>query len=89
MTADSPRTPDARSSAEEGRAFVVMIVAAGSGERLGHGVPKARVDLGGLSILERALESVEAWGRAAHVVVTLPPATPSWRRCAAAAAPCP
>jgi 2-C-methyl-D-erythritol 4-phosphate cytidylyltransferase len=72
VTASSPRTSNARSSAPGGRAFVVMVVAAGSGERLGHGMPKARVDLGGRTILERALESVQEWGGAARVVVTLP-----------------
>lgn len=50
----------------------VVVVAAGSGQRLGHGVPKARVLCGGRTLLEHALESVVASGVAASVVVVLP-----------------
>jgi 2-C-methyl-D-erythritol 4-phosphate cytidylyltransferase len=47
----------------------VLLVAAGSGERLGQG-PKALIELGGKTFLERALESF-AW--ADELVVALPP----------------
>lgn len=50
----------------------VVVVAAGSGQRLGHGVPKARVLCGGRTLLEHALESVVASGVAASVVVVVP-----------------
>lgn len=61
--------------------FAVVVVAAGSGTRLGRGIPKALVDVSGKSILEHSLERIEASGvTAAHgtwpagpVVVTVPP----------------
>lgn len=49
----------------------VIVVAAGSGTRLGAGTPKAFVDLDGRSILSHALEGVFATP-AAHVVVVAP-----------------
>jgi 2-C-methyl-D-erythritol 4-phosphate cytidylyltransferase len=51
----------------------LIVVAAGTGQRLGHGIPKARVLCGGLTLLEHALDAVSASGVAAVVVVVLPP----------------
>jgi 2-C-methyl-D-erythritol 4-phosphate cytidylyltransferase/2-C-methyl-D-erythritol 2,4-cyclodiphosphate synthase len=50
----------------------VVVVAAGSGQRLGHGIPKARVLCGGLTLLERSLRSVLASGVAAEIAVVIP-----------------
>ena len=50
----------------------VVIVAAGSGSRLGRGEPKAFVELDGVSILERALRGVRAWSTEAAIVVVAP-----------------
>lgn len=50
----------------------VVVVAAGSGQRLGYGIPKARVLCGGRTLLEHALDAVLASGVAASVVVVLP-----------------
>lgn len=50
----------------------IILVAAGSGQRLGHGIPKARVLCGGRTLLEHALDGVAASGVAHHVVVVLP-----------------
>ncbi|THJ65082.1 2-C-methyl-D-erythritol 4-phosphate cytidylyltransferase [Arthrobacter echini] len=50
----------------------VIVVAAGSGQRLGHGIPKARVLCGGLTLLEHSLRAVVASKVAEHVVVVLP-----------------
>lgn len=50
----------------------IVVVAAGSGQRLGHGIPKARVLCGGRTLLEHALDGVIAAGLAASVVVVLP-----------------
>ena len=51
----------------------VVIVAAGSGQRLGYGIPKAEVELAGRTLLEHALDSVLASGVAARVCVAVPP----------------
>ncbi|MGG5172746.1 2-C-methyl-D-erythritol 4-phosphate cytidylyltransferase [Pseudarthrobacter sp. J1738] len=50
----------------------VIVVAAGSGQRLGHGIPKAKVALAGRPILEHALHGILAARIAQHVVVVLP-----------------
>ncbi|MDQ0737129.1 2-C-methyl-D-erythritol 4-phosphate cytidylyltransferase [Arthrobacter agilis] len=50
----------------------VVVVAAGSGQRLGQGIPKARVLCGGRTLLQRSLDAVIASGVATHVVVVLP-----------------
>jgi 2-C-methyl-D-erythritol 4-phosphate cytidylyltransferase len=63
------------SSEQPGRGEVVVgvvLVAAGSGRRLGHGIPKARVLCGGRTLLEHALDSVLGSGIARYVVVVLP-----------------
>ncbi len=50
----------------------VVVVAAGSGSRLGRGEPKAFVDLGGRTILERALRGVAGSGVCDELVVVAP-----------------
>ena len=50
----------------------VILVAAGSGERLGYGMPKAAVPLGGEPILMHALRGVVASGVRSQVCVVLP-----------------
>ncbi len=61
-------------SRQSGRADVgVIVVAAGSGQRLGLGIPKARVLCAGRTLLEHALQGVLAAGVADVVVVVLPP----------------
>ncbi|KUM37737.1 2-C-methyl-D-erythritol 4-phosphate cytidylyltransferase [Arthrobacter sp. EPSL27] len=57
----------------------VIVVAAGSGERLGYGMPKAKVPLGGDSILIHALRGVAAAGVAQHICVAIPPGDPELR----------
>jgi 2-C-methyl-D-erythritol 4-phosphate cytidylyltransferase len=52
----------------------VVLVAAGSGERLGHGVPKALVDLGGRTILDRAITAFLGQSAVTELVVVAPPA---------------
>ena len=48
---------------------VAVVTAAGSGERLGAGFPKAFVELGGCTMLERAVDGVLASGVVDRVVV--------------------
>ncbi|WP_247829107.1 IspD/TarI family cytidylyltransferase [Arthrobacter antioxidans] len=50
----------------------IVIVAAGSGQRLGQGIPKARVLCGGRTLLDHAVEAVLRSGVATAVVVVLP-----------------
>src|SRR5690348_6167182 len=49
-----------------------IVVAAGSGTRLGAGVPKAFVPIGGRTLLEHAVERIAAHPRVAVVVVAVP-----------------
>jgi 2-C-methyl-D-erythritol 4-phosphate cytidylyltransferase len=51
-----------------------ILVAAGTGERLGVGRPKALVEVGGTPIVRRAAEAVAASGVVQHLVV----AAPTW-----------
>ncbi len=51
---------------------VAIVPAAGSGERLGAGIPKAFVELGGLTMLERAVGGLLASGVITRVVVAVP-----------------
>ncbi len=51
---------------------VAVVPAAGSGERLGVGVPKAFVELGGRTLLEHAVEGLIASGVIDRVVVATP-----------------
>lgn len=53
---------------------VAVVPAAGSGERLGAGRPKAFVKLAGRPLLEHALEGLRASGVIDAVVVAVPPA---------------
>lgn len=53
--------------------IAVVVVAAGSGTRLGHDEPKAFVELHGVSILEHALRGVFGATSPAQVVVVAPP----------------
>lgn len=53
---------------------VALIVAAGSGERLGADRPKALVELGGRAMLEWSLESLTRVAAIERIVVALPPA---------------
>ena len=53
---------------------VAVLTAAGSGSRLGAGVPKALVPVGGVSLLRRAAAGLIASGAVSHVVVTAPAA---------------
>ena len=50
----------------------VILVAAGSGQRLGYGMPKAAVPLGGEPILLHALRGIVAAGVASQVCIALP-----------------
>ena len=52
----------------------VIVVAAGSGARLGQALPKALVPVGGRSILERAVDTVFGMSTPAQVVVVAPEA---------------
>ena len=52
----------------------VVLVAAGSGTRLGHGIPKALVPLAGRTLLEHALRGILSSGICTELVVVLPPA---------------
>ncbi|MBF4571291.1 2-C-methyl-D-erythritol 4-phosphate cytidylyltransferase [Herbiconiux sp. VKM Ac-1786] len=52
----------------------VVVVAAGSGTRLGLNRPKAFVEIGGRTILSRSLDSVRGMAEAASIVVVVPEA---------------
>jgi 2-C-methyl-D-erythritol 4-phosphate cytidylyltransferase len=70
--------------AAEGRAarpvVAVVLVAAGSWQRLGYGMPKAKVPLGGEPILMHALRGIVASGVARQVCVALPAGDGALRR---------
>ena len=51
---------------------VAVVTASGSGERLGAGIPKAFVELGGCTMLERAVDGLLASGVVDRVVVAVP-----------------
>lgn len=53
---------------------VAIVPAAGSGERLGAGIPKAFVDLEGRSLVERAIDGLRASGVVDSVIVAVPAA---------------
>lgn len=52
--------------------IAIIVVAAGSGTRLGAGMPKALVDLDGRSVLRHALDGVFA-AQSMHVILVAPP----------------
>src|SRR5688500_14247797 len=54
--------------------FVTASIAAGgAGQRLGAGVPKQLLDLGGLSILQRSVDAFASHPEVDDVIVALPP----------------
>ncbi len=68
-------SPSAQASAPPESApggAVAVLTAAGSGSRLGAGVPKALVPVGDVSLLRRAAAGLIASGAVSHVVVTAP-----------------
>lgn len=90
MSTDKPRSPgtgqaaNVPNSAEpQGQAenprpvMAAIVVAAGSGERLGYGIPKARVPLGEASILTHALRGVAAAGIVRQICVAVPADDPA------------
>jgi len=50
----------------------VVIVAAGSGQRLGSSHPKAFVSVAGRTLLEHALERLDGWSRSCHIIIVAP-----------------
>ncbi len=54
---------------------VALIVAAGGGERLGAGVPKALVQLAGRPLLQWSIDAIAAVPGVQRIVVALPPGT--------------
>jgi 2-C-methyl-D-erythritol 4-phosphate cytidylyltransferase len=56
---------------------VALIVAAGSGERLGAGVPKALVELAGHTLLEWSVAALARVAEIEQIVVALPPGVPA------------
>jgi 2-C-methyl-D-erythritol 4-phosphate cytidylyltransferase len=52
---------------------VALVVAAGSGERLGAGTPKAAVPVAGRTLLQWSLDAIAAVAEVHHVVVALAP----------------
>ncbi|MCH8561495.1 2-C-methyl-D-erythritol 2,4-cyclodiphosphate synthase [Nesterenkonia sp. DZ6] len=86
--------PDAGTGKPVTARRALIVVAAGSGERLGHGIPKACVDLGGRPILAQVLQRLHGLssggltpGRLSHgldaVVLVLPPDRASYDQLAA------
>jgi len=70
-----PVAPPARAipdGAADGPRLGVVVVAAGSGTRLGAGIPKALVEVGGATLLARSLSAVLGLEEEAHVVVVAP-----------------
>lgn len=63
----------------------VIVVAAGSGTRLGHAQPKAFVDLAGRSVLAHALDTVFSLREAVQLIVVAPDAELEQARAIAAA----
>jgi 2-C-methyl-D-erythritol 4-phosphate cytidylyltransferase len=56
---------------------IALIVAAGSGERLGADRPKAFVELGGRSMLQWSLDALGSMAEIEQLVVALPPGDPA------------
>jgi 2-C-methyl-D-erythritol 4-phosphate cytidylyltransferase len=56
---------------------VALIVAAGSGERLGAGVPKALVELAGRPLVRWSIDALSAVAGVEQIVLALPPGTPA------------
>jgi 2-C-methyl-D-erythritol 4-phosphate cytidylyltransferase len=66
MAANSPST------------VAAILVAAGSGERLGAGVPKAYVQVAGQTLLQHAFAVFSAHPRVGEVIVVVPPGDTGW-----------
>lgn len=60
---------------------VALVVAAGRGERLGSGGPKAFVIVGGRPLLEWSVEALRVVGAISEIVVALPPGRTAPRGC--------
>jgi 2-C-methyl-D-erythritol 4-phosphate cytidylyltransferase len=56
---------------------VALIVAAGSGQRLGAGRPKALVPLAGRPLAQWSIDALSQAEGVAHIVVAMPPGTPA------------
>lgn len=69
----APTNTSQANTSQPGPATAVIVVAAGSGQRLGYGMPKAKVPLGGDTILTHALRGVAAAGIAQQICIALPP----------------
>jgi 2-C-methyl-D-erythritol 4-phosphate cytidylyltransferase len=69
---NSPSSAASQANATAREATAVVVVAAGSGQRLGYGMPKAKVPLGGEAILTHALRGVAAADVASRIYVALP-----------------
>ncbi|MBF4992508.1 2-C-methyl-D-erythritol 4-phosphate cytidylyltransferase [Arthrobacter gandavensis] len=68
----------------------VILVAGGSGQRLGYGMPKAQVPLAGEMLLAHALRGVDASGVASVIAVAVPAGDTALRAlCAATPLSCP
>ena len=68
----------------------VILVAGGSGQRLGYGMPKAQVPLAGEMLLAHALRGVDVSGVASSIAVAVPAADTALRAlCAATPLSCP
>lgn len=65
--------PAAGTVPDQETVLAVLIVAAGSGSRLGAGIPKAAVEIAGKTLLEWAILGALTSGVAARLVVTVPP----------------
>ena len=52
---------------------VALVPAAGRGERLGYGMPKALVPVNGVPLLTRAVQGLFASGQVQYVVIAAPP----------------
>ena len=50
----------------------------GSGERLGAGVPKAYVEVGGRTLLQHAIDLFKGHPRVGDVIVVVPPSDTGW-----------
>ena len=56
--------------------IIALIVAAGRGERLGAGRPKALVELAGRPLLQWSIEALSGVEGMGPIVLALPPGTP-------------
>jgi 2-C-methyl-D-erythritol 4-phosphate cytidylyltransferase len=75
----APANTSQANTSPAGPVTAVIVVAAGSGQRLGYGMPKARVPLGGESILTHALRGVAAAGIARQICIAIPAGDPELR----------